>query len=136
MPACPAAGVAGRFFIVRSCSRSRCWPRRGSCARRPFFFGDRGLGERYLGKLDVGPWRVSLAEYLTTEPVDQGLAGHMKTFALALNPASVDAVKANYLRVGKPRSLRAAGLVFSGTPYRQLTAAPIPTAPNRMTNCG
>jgi hypothetical protein len=31
-------------------------------------------------------------------------------------------VKATYLRIGKPRSLRAAGTIFFGTPYRMGTS--------------
>ena len=35
-------------------------------------------------------------------------------------------VKAAYLRIGKPRSLRAAGVIFFGTPYRMGATLPIP----------
>lgn len=35
-------------------------------------------------------------------------------------------VKATYLRIGKPRSLRAAGVIFFGSPYRMGTSVPIP----------
>ncbi|MCY1427502.1 hypothetical protein D9M71_433510 [compost metagenome] len=35
-------------------------------------------------------------------------------------------VKATYLRIGKPRSLRAAGSIFFGAPYRMGTNVTIP----------
>jgi len=35
-------------------------------------------------------------------------------------------VKAVYLRIGKPRSLRAAGTIFFGAPYRMGTNLPVP----------
>ena len=38
----------------------------------------------------------------------------------------IDQVKAAYLRIGKPRSLRAAGVIFFGTPYRMGATLPIP----------
>jgi hypothetical protein len=41
-------------------------------------------------------------------------------------PACVDQVKAAYLRVGKPRNIRTAGALFSGTPYRQTAEMRIP----------
>jgi hypothetical protein len=90
------------------------------------FSGTNGLGERKLGEIAIGPWKANLAEFRVDEPLDQGLAGHIKTFALGLDPASADHVKATYMRVGKPRSLRAAGAIFYGTPYRQLVDLPVP----------
>jgi len=90
------------------------------------FFGDSGLGQRELGEKAVGPWHVSVAEYMADAPIDQGLAGHMKTFTIRWSPEDVDHVKASYLRVGKPRSLRAAGVVLLGGPYRQMADVPIP----------
>lgn len=89
-------------------------------------FGDFGLGQRELGEKAVGPWRVDVAEYMSNAPVDQGLAGHMKTFAIRWNPEDADRIKASYLKIGKPRSLRAAGVVLSGSPYRQMADVPIP----------
>ncbi len=90
------------------------------------FYGEAGLGQRELGEKTVGPWHVSVAEYNLDGPIDQGLAGHMKTFAIRWNPEDADHIKASYFRVGKPRSLRAAGVVLSGSPYRQMADVPIP----------
>ena len=50
----------------------------------------------------------------------------MKSFNAALSDSSIDQVKAAYLRIGKPRSLRAAGVIFFGTPYRMGATLPIP----------
>jgi hypothetical protein len=50
----------------------------------------------------------------------------MKSFNAALCKACANEVKATYLRIGKPRSLRTAGAIFFGTPYRAGTSVPIP----------
>lgn len=91
-----------------------------------FFDGKKGLGEREVGAIAVGPWSVRLAEFKLKEPDAEGRAGHAKEFALALCPACVDQVKAAYLRVGKPRNIRTMGALFSGTPYRQTAEIRIP----------
>jgi hypothetical protein len=93
---------------------------------RSFFSGKKGLGQRDIGEMAVGPWSVRMAEFRVTEPDEEGRAGYTKTFALALCPACVDGVKAAYLRVGKPRNIRTAGALFSGTPYRQTAEIRIP----------
>jgi hypothetical protein len=69
---------------------------------------------------------VRLAEFKVVEPDAEGRADYAKSFALALCPACVDQVKAAYLRVGQPRSIRVAGALFSGTPYRQTAEMRIP----------
>jgi len=89
------------------------------------FRGDSGLGEREIGDVQVGPWSRKLAE-LRNEPPRPDPAGPMKSFNAALCNACTDQVKATYLRIGKPRSLRAAGVIFFGTPYRMGAALPIP----------
>lgn len=91
-----------------------------------FFDGKKGLGQREIGEIAVGPWSVRLAEFKLVAPDAEGRAGHAKEFALALCPACVDQVKAAYLRVGKPRNLRTAGALFSGTPYRQTAEMRVP----------
>ncbi|QBF27511.1 thiamine pyrophosphate-binding protein [Pseudomonas tructae] len=90
------------------------------------FRGDSGLGERELGEIKVGPWSVQLAELRDEPPRADGPAGYFKSFNLALCQACIPEVKAAYLRIGKPRSLRAAGTIFFGTPYRMGTSLPIP----------
>lgn len=93
---------------------------------RDFASGKKGLGEREIGEVSVGPWSVRLAELRVIEPDAEGRAGFAKSFTLALCPACVDGVKAAYLRVGKPRNIRTAGALFSGTPYRQTAEMRVP----------
>ncbi|WP_337158247.1 thiamine pyrophosphate-binding protein [Pseudomonas putida] len=87
--------------------------------------GEIGLGERELGELKAGPWSVRLAERFDEAPRSDGPAGYFKQFKIALCEQCTD-VKAVYLRVGKPRSLRAAGALFFGTPYRMTGEVNIP----------
>ncbi|WP_296247494.1 thiamine pyrophosphate-binding protein [Pseudomonas sp. UBA4194] len=88
--------------------------------------GDAGLGERIVGDIAVGPWSLTLAEPLMEGP--QPSAGQdIKSFHAALCKACVNQVKATYLRIGKPRSLRAAGVIFFGSGYRMFAGLPIPT---------
>ena len=89
--------------------------------------GVKGLGERVVGEVVVGPWTVRLAEWQVGAPLRDGDAGHIKVFSMAQCTACVQQVKAAYVRVGKPRSLRAAGGLFFGTPYLQRASVPIPT---------
>ena len=73
------------------------------------FRGDSGLGEREFGEVQVGPWSLRLAEFRNQPPQLEGPAGYMKSFNAALCQACISQVKVVYLRIGKPRSLRAAG---------------------------
>jgi len=90
------------------------------------FRGDSGLGERDIGEIKVGPWSLKMAELRNEEPRLDGPAGYMKGFNASLCAACLTQVKATYLRIGKPRSLRAAGAIFFGTPYRMGATVPIP----------
>lgn len=90
------------------------------------FRGESGLGEREIGEVQVGPWSLRLAELRNQAPQLNGPAGYMKSFNAALCDTCVSQVKATYLRIGKPRSLRAAGAIFFGTPYRMGAAVSIP----------
>jgi len=94
--------------------------------RLAFFAGAKGLGEREVGVVEVGPWSVRMAEWQVQEPYRDGDAGYIKLFSMALCEACVSQVKAAYVRVGKPRSLRAAGGLFFGTPYLQQASVRIP----------
>ena len=96
-------------------------------AEASLFRGDSGLGEREIGTVQVGPWSLQLAELRDEAPRPDGPAGYMKSFNAALCDTCVEQVKATYLRIGKPRSLRAAGVIFFGTPYRM--GATVPIAP-------
>lgn len=90
------------------------------------FRGTSGLGERTVGEFPVGPWSITLAEFRAAPPELDGPAGYMKTFTGALCKECIGQVKATYLRIGKPRSLRTAGTIFFGPPYRMITSLPIP----------
>ncbi|WP_210639728.1 MULTISPECIES: thiamine pyrophosphate-binding protein [unclassified Pseudomonas] len=90
------------------------------------FRGDTGLGEREVGEVKVGPWSLRLAEFRNEAPRPDGPAGHMKHFNAALCQRCIGEVKATYLRIGKPRSLRAAGVIFFGSPYRMGASLPVP----------
>jgi hypothetical protein len=102
--------------------------------RVALFSGDLGLGQRVIGEQTVGPWSVRLAEFEERPPELDGGAGYMKTFSLALCDGCESSIRAMYLRVGKPRSLRTAGAIFFGSPYRQTASVPIPdgTTPDAM----
>ena len=90
------------------------------------FRGESGLGEREAGVVQVGPWSLTLAEFRAMPPTAAGEAAFFKQFNAALCQTCVDEVKATYLRVGKPRSLRAAGALFFGSPYRMAASLPVP----------
>ncbi|MCI0914590.1 MULTISPECIES: thiamine pyrophosphate-binding protein [Pseudomonas] len=90
------------------------------------FRGDAGLGVNQVSDIQVGPYTLDLAELRSEAPRADGPAGYFKSFNAALCKACIDDVKAVYLRVGKPRSLRAAGSIFFGAPYRMVTNLPIP----------
>ena len=96
-------------------------------AEASLFRGDSGLGEREIGTVQVGPWSLQLAELRDEAPRPDGPAGYMKSFNAALCDTCAEQVKATYLRIGKPRSLREAGVIFFGTPYRM--GATVPIAP-------
>ncbi|MFI7856562.1 thiamine pyrophosphate-binding protein [Pseudomonas promysalinigenes] len=88
--------------------------------------GDAGLGANPVSGIQVGPYSLDLAELRDEAPRADGPAGHFKLFNAALCKACVNEVKAVYLRIGKPRSLRTAGTIFFGAPYRMITNLPIP----------
>lgn len=94
-------------------------------AEQALFRGDKGLGERDIGQVQVGPWSLRLAEASKNAPSPFN-AGFMKSFNASLCTECVDRVKATYLRIGKPRSLRAAGVIFFGPGYRMGAFMQIP----------
>jgi len=89
------------------------------------FRGDTGLG-KHLNQVQVGPWSLEMAELWDEGPRRDGPAGYLKSFNARLCDRCGEQVKAAYLRVGKPRSLRAAGVIFFGTAYRMNAVVPIP----------
>ncbi|MBC3474204.1 thiamine pyrophosphate-binding protein [Pseudomonas taiwanensis] len=88
--------------------------------------GDAGLGVNPISAIQVGPYTVDLAELRNEAPRADGPAGHFKAFNAALCKACIGDAKAIYLRIGKPRNLRAAGSIFFGAPYRMSTNLPVP----------
>lgn len=90
------------------------------------FRGDSGLGATPISDIQIGPWSLDLAELRDEGPRADGPAGYFKSFNAALCASCISGVKAAYLRIGKPRSLRAAGTIFFGTPYRMNTSLPVP----------
>ncbi|EKT4483978.1 thiamine pyrophosphate-binding protein [Pseudomonas putida] len=90
------------------------------------FRGDAGLGANVITGIQAGPYTLDLAELRDEAPRPDGPAGDFKSFNAALCKACINDVKAVYLRIGKPRSLRAAGTIFFGAPYRMGTNLPIP----------
>lgn len=90
------------------------------------FSGDLGLGVHDLGTRKVGPWEVHLAEFDALPPRRDGTAGFVKTFSVSLCEACRDSVRAVYMRVGKPRSLRTAGAIGFGNVYNQQIGVLIP----------
>lgn len=100
------------------------------------FRGDSGLGQREIGDIQVGPWSLRLAELRNEAPVLTGPAGYMKNFSAALCDTCIEQVKATYLRIGKPRSLRAAGTIFFGTPTAWARKCRSRKRPVPTPNCG
>lgn len=90
------------------------------------FRGETGLGEREIGTVAVGPWRITLAEFRDDAPQQDGPAGYLKNISAALCLTCKDQVKATYMRIGKPRNIRTAGHIFFGSPYRMGTNMSIP----------
>lgn len=88
--------------------------------------GDEGLGQREVGTIQVGPWSMRMAEERNEAPQRAGPSGPTKSFNASLCAECIDRVKATYLRIGKPRSLRTAGVIFFGGGYRMSAFMQIP----------
>ena len=88
--------------------------------------GEAGLGAREPSLVQVGPFALRLVEFDGYAPIDAGVAGMRKVFRLALCAGCDDRIRAVHVRIGKPRSLRAAGALFSGPPARQSADLAVP----------
>ncbi|SHL46171.1 DUF3325 domain-containing protein [Phytopseudomonas punonensis] len=73
----------------------------------------------------VGPWTFTLAEAQRKAP-RQVLGTPFKAFEVRFCETCDDQIRAAYLKIRKPRSLRAAGLVFSGNRWDRLVEIQIP----------
>lgn len=90
------------------------------------FSGDLGLGVHDLGVKKLGPWEVHMAEFNDLPPRRDGTAGFVKTFSVSLCESCRNEVRAVYLRIGKPRSLRTAGAIGFGSVYNMQIGVLIP----------
>jgi hypothetical protein len=97
-----------------------------------FFRGDTGLGERMIGPVQVGPWSLTLAETHDDGPESEAPGVYVKEFNVALCDTCIPQIKAGYMRIGKPRSLRTAGAIFEGSPYRM--GAEVSVSPSASPN--
>lgn len=73
----------------------------------------------------VGPWSFTLAEAQRKAPHNV-LGTPFKAFEVRFCDACDDQIRAAYLKIRKPRSLRAAGLVFSGNRWDRWVEIQIP----------
>lgn len=98
----------------------------GYLEQMALFEGAKSLGQRDAGVATAGSWAVRIAELETGPPAPEGKAGPVKAFALSLHGRAATEVKAVFLKVGKPRSLRTAGSIGFGDPFRQLVDVRVP----------
>ncbi len=84
------------------------------------------MGERVLEPRPVGPYTVTLGEVRAIPPRLDPYGRWIKDYNLILSPAAAKATKAAYLKVGKPRNLKAAGAILHGNPYRLHAHVPFP----------
>lgn len=73
----------------------------------------------------VGPWSFTLAEAQRKAP-HRVLGTPFKAFEVRFCETCDDQIRAAYLKIRKPRSLRAAGLVFSGNRWDRWVEIQIP----------
>lgn len=88
--------------------------------------GEAGLGARPPVTVQVGPFAMQLAEFDRNPPLDAGVAGMRKLFRVAACAGCDARIRSVQVRIGKPRSLRAAGAMFSGPPGRMTADLAIP----------
>jgi hypothetical protein len=84
-----------------------------------------GLGQREIGPVLVGSWTLKFAEWEDEGP-EADPAGMFKLFTMALCEGCEREIRAVFIRTGQPRSLRAAGALFSGSPHRSFAEVLIP----------
>jgi len=75
--------------------------------------------------LAAGPFTLTLGESSAALPGAVG-GGWTKSYDLRLCPGCAERIKGLYLRVGKPRNLRAAGALFGGNPFRLAASVQMP----------
>ncbi|MEI2416850.1 DUF3325 family protein [Orrella sp. JC864] len=76
----------------------------------------------------VGPWTYRLAEMDHAPPRLMAMGIPMKAFQLRFCQACDAEIRSAYLKVNKPRSLRGAGLAFSGNRWDRSVEIQLPSA--------
>ncbi|MCG5241847.1 hypothetical protein [Azospirillum doebereinerae] len=78
--------------------------------------------------VSVGPFPITLVTF--DQAPHRGPAGDLvKDYSIRLQPADLDRVRGVFLRVGKPRNLRAAGALGFGNPYEREAEVAMPANP-------
>lgn len=80
-------------------------------------FSNDGIGDKIFDEKKIGPWTAQLAERHQTPPYQDPTGVLIKNFVVRFCEGCVPQFKAAYLRVGKPRSVRAAGALLHGPAY-------------------
>lgn len=78
--------------------------------------------------VSAGPFPITLVTY-DESPHRAGNGEWMKEYHVHLRPADIDKVRGVFLRVGKPRNLRAAGALGFGNPYEREAEVAVPAEP-------
>jgi hypothetical protein len=87
----------------------------------PQYFKERAappLGAHILPERQVGPFTVTLAEYMAGPPRTGDYGRQFKDFTLRIHDGYPDRIRTAYLRVGKPPNLRTLGDIAHGDPNR------------------
>lgn len=80
-------------------------------------FSREGIGVQVFETKQIGPWTATLAEKYHAPPYRDPSGTMTKDFAVRFCEGCIDQFKAAYLKVGKPRSVRAAGAMLGGAAY-------------------
>lgn len=87
----------------------------------PFYFVQATtppLGSTILPEREVGPFRVTLAEFMPGPPI-KGPCGHMlKDYQLHIADGYPERIRSVWIRVGPPPNARTLGEIMHGNPYR------------------
>ncbi|ANH03412.1 hypothetical protein [Shinella sp. HZN7] len=76
-------------------------------------------------ELVAGPFALTLGESNAARP-QAIIGGWMKSYDLQPCAGCIDRIKGVYLRVGKPRNIRAAGALFGGNPFKLTASVQMP----------
>lgn len=76
------------------------------------------LGAHILPEQAVGPFQVTLAEFMPGPPLVGPKEHLLKDYALEIREGYPDRIRSVYIRVGVPPNARNLGEIMHGTPYR------------------